>query len=147
MSNVLRKHKPSAHRLVGYLAAGFALWVLAGCGGGASGGPVKTVTQQQTMNQLTIALEAPERPQLLAEQEVLVTLTDARGVPVEGAEVWLALIMPTMQMSSNEPDAAPAGNGRYRAKAIFTMSGIWNLEVHATVHGQEHVVTFRAQTS
>ncbi|HEX9439255.1 MAG TPA: FixH family protein, partial [Roseiflexaceae bacterium] len=132
MSNVLRKHTPSAHRWVGYLAVACALLVLAGCGGGASGGPVKTVTQQQTTNQLTIALEAPERPQLLAEQEVLVTLTDARGVPVEGAEVWLALIMPTMQMSSNEPDAAPAGNGRYRAKAIFTMSGIWNLEVHAT---------------
>jgi nitrogen fixation protein FixH len=115
------------------------------CGGSSS--PRKTITQRQTVGQLIVALETPEQAQLLTEQEVLVTLNDAQGKPLDGAEVWLALIMPTMQMSPNEPDAIAEGNGRYRAKAIFTMAGTWNLEVHATVLGQEHVASFRAQTS
>jgi nitrogen fixation protein FixH len=136
-------HQPRQWRLA--VVCVVALLVVSGCGG-ASGTPGKTVTQQQHVGQLTIALEAPERPQLLAEQPVVVTLTDAGGKPVDGAAVWLALIMPTMQMSPNEPDAVPSGNGRYQAKAIFTMSGTWSLEVHATVRGQEHVATFHAQT-
>ena len=147
MAEALRKLMSSAYRWVIQLAAVFVLLGMTGCGGGANRGFVKIATQQQTVNQLTIALEMPERPQLLAEQELLIRLTDVRGAPVDGAEVWLGLIMPSHQMSPNEPDAMPAGNGRYRAKAIFTMAGTWNLEVHATVQGQEHVVTFHAQTS
>ncbi len=119
---------------------------LSSCGRTTSA-PNKTITQRQSMQQLTIALETPERPALLTEQELLVTLTDPNGKPVDGAEVWLGLIMPTMQMSPNEPDATPGGNGQYRVKAIFTMAGTWSLEVHATVQGQEYVATFRAQTA
>src|SRR5207249_508721 len=57
MPEALRNYIPSAHRRVVYLAAVFALLILTGCGGGTSGGSVKTVTQQQTVNQLTIAIE------------------------------------------------------------------------------------------
>ena len=121
-----------------------ALLSLSGCGGSSGTGPVKTITQRQTVDQLTIVIEAPERPQLLTEQEVLVTLTDPQGQPVEGAEVWLALVMPTMQHSPNEPGAVPAGQGRYKVRALFTMAGNWNIEVHATVRGQEYVATFHA---
>jgi nitrogen fixation protein FixH len=123
-----------------------ALLSLSGCGGSSGTTPVKTIAQRQAVDQLIIALEVPERPQLLAEQEVLVTLTDPNGRPVEGGQVWLALIMPTMQMSPNEPDATAEGHGRYRAKVLFTMSGTWQLEVHATVQGQEHIATFHAST-
>lgn len=129
--------------------AGRALLVaalLSGCGGTTSG-PVTTVTQRQTVDQVTIALEIPERAQVLTEQEVVVGLTDAQGQPIDGAEVWLALIMPSHQMSPNEPEATAVGNGRYRATALFTMTGTWNLEVHATVRGQEYVTTFRAATT
>jgi hypothetical protein len=121
------------------------LSLLSGCGESA-GGPTKMITRQQEVGSLTIALEAPEQPQLLAEQDVIVTLIDHGGQPIDDAEVWLALIMPTMAMQPNEPDAVPAGNGRYHATAIFTMSGTWNLEVHATVQGREHVALFHVQT-
>jgi len=82
--------------------------------------------------------------------KVLALLTAAtRGekLTVEQAEVWLALVMPTMQMSPNEPDAVPAGGGQYRANVIFTMSGTWNLEVHTVVRGQEYIAIFHTQTS
>jgi len=114
---------------------------LSGCGGtGSATG--KLVTQKQLVDQLTIALEAPERPPLLAEQELVIELTDRAGQPVDGAEVWLALVMPTMQHSPNEPDAVAAGSGRYKANALFTMVGTWNIEIHAMVRGQEYVATF-----
>ena len=122
-----------------------ALLGLNGCGGEASG-PVKTTIQRQAVDHLTIALELPAQPQLLTEQDVVVTLTDADGAAVDGAAVWLGLVMPSHEMSPNEPDAAPAGNGHYRAKALFTMSGAWTVEVHATVQGQEYIATFRTQT-
>ena len=124
------------------LAITVVLLVLSGCGSTAGSGTGQTVTQKQVVDHLVIALEAPEKPQLLTEQELVVTLTDPAGKPVDGAQVWLALVMPTMQMSPNEPDAVPAGSGRYHAKALFTMSGTWNLEVHATIQGQEYVAGF-----
>ena len=96
------------------------------------------------MDQLTIALEAPEKPPLLAEQELVIVLTDQAGQPVDGAEVWLGLVMPTMQHSPNEPDAVAAGPGRYKARALFTMVGNWNIEIHATVREKEYIATFHA---
>ncbi len=135
--------QPRAARL-GAMLMLTLLVLLSGCGGG-SAGVAKTIVQQQQIDQLMIGVEAPERAQLLTEQDVVVTLRDARG-PIDGAEVWLGLIMPTMQMSPNEPDAVAEGHGRYHAKAIFTMSGTWNLEVHATIQGQEYVAHFRTQT-
>ena len=115
---------------------------LNGCGSTGSGAG-KLVTQKQLVDQLTIALEAPERPPVLAEQELVIELTDRAGQPVDGAEVWLALVMPTMQHSPNEPDAVAAGPGRYKASALFTMVGNWNVEIHATVRGQEYIATFQ----
>src|SRR5690242_14737104 len=100
------------------LVASLALLILlSGCGGGSAGGS-KMIAQQQQIDQIVIGVEEPERAQLLTEQDVLVTLRDAHG-PIDGAEVWLGLIMPTMQMSPNEPDAVAEGQGRYHAKAIF----------------------------
>jgi len=115
--------------------------LLSACGSGG-GGSGPHITQRQMVDRLTIALERPVAPQLLVEQELLVTLTSGDGKPVDGADVWLGMLMPTMRMSPNEPDAIPAGNGRYRIRALFTMAGSWNLEVHATIQGQEHVAVF-----
>ena len=128
------------------LAVLLALLGLSGCGDTRSMAG-KLVTQKQLVDQLMIALEAPEKSPLLAEQELVIVLTDQAGRPVDGAEVWLALVMPTMQHSPNEPDAVAAGPGRYKAKALFTMAGNWNVEIHATVRGHEYIATFHAPVS
>lgn len=123
-----------------------ALALLGGCGGAAGSGPAKMFTQRQTLDQVMIAVEMPERPALLTEQTVVVSLADPNGAAIDGAEVWLALIMPTMRMSPNEPDAQPLGAGRYQAAVIFTMAGAWILKVHANVQGRERVAAFRVVT-
>jgi hypothetical protein len=128
------------HALLG-LAILLMLLGLSACGGAGSV-TGKLVTRKQLVDQLTIALEAPEKPPLLTEQELVIVLTDQAGQPVDGAEVWLALVMPTMRHSPNEPDAVAAGPGRYKASALFTMVGKWNVEIHATVRGQEYIATF-----
>ena len=125
------------------LAVLLALLGLSGCSDTRSPAG-KLVTQKQLVDQLMIALEAPEKSPVLAEQELVIVLTDQAGRPVDGAEVWLALVMPTMQHSPNEPDAVAAGPGRYKAKALFTMVGNWNIEIHATVRGQEYIAIFHA---
>jgi YtkA-like len=132
--------------LLAAVVVALALLGLSSCGGGDATGSGKTRIQQQTVDQLTIALEGPERAPLLMEQPITITLTDASGTPVDGAEVWIGVGMPTMQMRPNEPDAAATGNGRYRANVLYTMAGTWSLEVHATLHGQEYVATFHTQT-
>jgi nitrogen fixation protein FixH len=126
------------------ISLALALMLLSGCGGATSRATRATVTQKQLVDQLVITLEAPAKPRLLAEENLIVTLTDAAGKPVEGAQVWLGLVMPTMQHSPNEPDAVSAGQGRYTIQALFTMAGNWDLEVHATVQGQEHIAIFHA---
>src|SRR4051794_22696652 len=69
------------------------LLALNGCGS-ADGPAGKLVTQKQLVDHLNIALEAPEKPPLLAEQDLVIVLTDQAGRPVDGAQVWLALVMP-----------------------------------------------------
>ena len=114
---------------------------LSACGGaGGAGG--KLVTQEQLVDQLTIALEAPEKSPLLAEQDLLIVLNDQACHPIDGAHVKQTQKKPTMQHSPNEPDAVAAGPGRYKASALFTMVGTWNVEIHATVRGQEYIAIF-----
>jgi len=134
---------PARHWLIGLVLA-LAVLSLGGCGGSTSAATSKTVTRRQVVDQLVIAIESPEHPPLLEEQELVITLTDPAGKPVDGADVWLGLVMPTMQHSPNEPDAVSAGQGRYTVRALFTMVGNWNLEVHATVRGQEYIAVFHA---
>ncbi len=114
------------------------LLLLAACGGGRPG----YVAQQQNAGGLTITLERPQQVQVLKDYELFITLTDAQGKPVDGASIFIDMVMPTMPMGSNQPLADPLGNGQYRVKGVFTMEGDWRLTVHARVAGQEHSATF-----
>lgn len=118
--------------------AALLLALLAACGG-----PPATLRQEQTVDGLTIGLEAAERPRLNAAQELIVTLADAQGAPVDGAAVYLDLTMPAMPMGTNAPIAEPLGQGRYRAgNVVMNMTGDWEISVVAEVGGAERRAVF-----
>ncbi len=138
-------------RFIGLIC--FAL-LLAACGNSAANQSAQTVApangtvsagasvQSQTIDGLTISLEAPSEPKLLDAANFVITLTDSAGKPVEGADVYLDLLMTTMPMGTNKPVASPEGPGKYRAQGVFDMTGEWDITVHVTVAGKEHAAKF-----
>lgn len=125
------------------LCVGVWALLLVGCGTSAMQAP----TQRQTVDDLTIALAAPPQPVVNQQAVFVVTLTDAAGKPVDGADVYLDLSMGTMAMGSNTPIATAEGNGRYRAQSALDMAGDWTFTVHATVNNKDYEATFRSAVS
>lgn len=60
-----------------------------------------------------------------------VTVKDAKGAPVAGAEVELVLTMVDMDHGETKVPARPLKAGVYEAKPKFMMDGKWNIEVRA----------------
>lgn len=127
------------NRLISLLCL-LLLLALAGCA--TTTGSDGPLLQEQVVDGLTIGLEGTASPQLNASEELIVVLTDDQGQPVDGADVYIDLIMPAMPMGINRPIAEPQGNGRYRAGTAYTMVGAWELTVVATVDGVERRATF-----
>ena len=115
---------------------------LAACG---SGGRAGYISQQQTIDGITITLERPQQIAILQDFEYIVTLADATGKRVDSATVYLEQDMPTMKMGSNQPLGEPLGNGQYRLKSVLTMDGAWVLVVHANIAGKEYAASFDQQ--
>ena len=108
-----------------------ALLALAGC----AASPPAASRQEQTVDGLTIGFEAVDNARINTSQEFIVTLTDAEGRPVEGADVYLDLTMTQMPMGTNRPVAGEEGGGRYRAQAAYTMVGPWEITVFVELDG------------
>ncbi len=93
----------------GWLAALFALLLLAGCGGGTD---------------WSATLQAP--PQFALGQELPLVLTvKADGKPVTGLVVKAQLEMKKMDHGTVEVVFAEKGEGVYEAKAKLPMGGDW----------------------
>ncbi|WP_370650066.1 FixH family protein [Oscillochloris sp. ZM17-4] len=115
------------------------LTLLAACS--APSGP-PTVRQEQTVDGITIGLEAADAPKVNATQDFTITLADAKGQLIDDASVYIDLLMPAMPMGSNRPVASAAGQGRYNVQTVYTMSGTWEITVVAELDGVEHRATF-----
>ncbi len=113
------------------------LTLLAACG--AAPAPLR---EEQLVDGIMIGLEASVSPPLNTSQELLVTLADEAGRPIDGADVYLDLTMPAMPMGTNRPEAAPEGEGRYRARAAYTMAGDWEIAVIVELDDVERRAVF-----
>lgn len=99
--------------------------------------------EEQTVDGLTIGLQALESPRLNRPFELSATLADAQGRPVDGASVFFELTMPAMPMGTNTPIAEGLGDGRYRAaNVVMDMTGDWEIAVVAEVGGVERRAVF-----
>jgi nitrogen fixation protein FixH len=82
----------------------------------------------------------------MQEVTLELTLRDAQGQPMSGATVQLDLTMPGMQMPANQPQALDVGHGVYRARAIFTMAGEWQVRADVTHGSEREEFTFPLRT-
>ena len=96
----------------------------------------------QTVDGITVGLAAVASPTLNSSQELLITLTDPQGQPIDGASVYLDLTMLAMPMGTNRPEATPLGQGRYSTRTAYTMSGTWEITVVVEFDGNEHRALF-----
>lgn len=96
---------------------------------------------------VVVGLETSASPPLNTSQELIVTLFDEQGQPIDGAGVYLDLTMPAMPMGTNRPVAEPLGEGRYRARTAYTMAGDWEIIVVAEIAGAEHRAVFTRTVS
>jgi hypothetical protein len=87
-------------------------------------------TAAQRVGNLNVSLAlAPYPPSGFSKSDFDVTLTDDKGQPLADAKISLNLTMPAMWMPTNTPAAQHVGNGRYHATGLFTMRGLWRIEV------------------
>ncbi len=82
----------------------------------------------------------PSPPEPMKETVIELHLQDSDGRPVSDREVSFDLTMPAMAMPPNQPKAQPVGDGLYRAKAIFTMAGEW--QIQPRISGETNTDTF-----
>jgi Cu(I)/Ag(I) efflux system membrane fusion protein/cobalt-zinc-cadmium efflux system membrane fusion protein len=90
---------------------------------------------------LAIAFATEPDPPRNGDNTFVVTLRDAQGAPVTGAEVAVRLYMapmPSMNMPAMRADAAllHEGGGVYRGRGRVTMAGRWDVTVVAARAGQ-----------
>ncbi|MGZ9225284.1 MAG: FixH family protein [Anaerolineales bacterium] len=106
--------------------------LLAACGGG---GALADATPAKPVN---IKLETNPSPAIMGDMELVLTITDGDGNPIEGATVDVSadhIDMTGMGMSGL---ATEQGGGRYSINANFSMSGNWKLTVYVRKEGLDY---------
>jgi hypothetical protein len=81
---------------------------------------------------------------LLALHSWTVTITDAAGVPVDGAQLTLMGGMPAHGHGlPTRPVVRPLGGGRYRVDGLrFNMPGHWSVAIRVSTPAATDTVTF-----
>ncbi len=121
------------------LALALIAVALAGCG------DAPLARQKQTVDGVTIFLEAPAQIKINQEVTMFVTLVASDDRVINGATVSLDLLMPEMPMGQNRPLADGIGGGRYRVRTTYSMLGTWRTTVVAVIAGKQYRATFDQQ--
>ncbi len=98
--------------------------LLAACGSAAT--PADTTSS----GQVNIKLETNPAPAVKGDIELIFTITDASGVPIEGAKVDVNAEHPAMAGMGMSGLATEQGGGKYSIKANFSDSGDWVLTIY-----------------
>lgn len=101
--------------------------LLAACG--SSPAPAAETSSSKDVN---IALASVPSPAAVGDIELLFTVTNKDGNPIEGATVNVAAEHPAMAGMGMSGQATEQGGGKYSIKANFSDSGDWVLTVSVT---------------
>ena len=100
--------------------------LLAACGGSA---PMQESTSSKDVN---IVVASNPSPAMMGDVELMLTITDKDGNPIEGAAVNVAADHTDMSRMGMNGLATDQGGGKYSIKASFAESGNWMLTVKVT---------------
>ncbi len=106
--------------------------LLAGCGSAAT--PVETTSAEP----VNIKMETNPDPAMNGDMEVIFTLTDASGTPIEGATVDVSVEHTGMSGMDMSGLATEQGGGKYAINANFSMSGDWKMTVYVRKDGLDY---------
>ena len=118
------------HRFIFSLVAALSL-LLAACGGQVT--PATTSSKP-----VTIKLDTDPNPPHTGDTELVFTITDANGAPLEGATVDVSADHTDMSGMGMSGAATDQGDGKYSIKANFSMSGNWKLKVYVRKEGLDY---------
>lgn len=117
------------------------LLIVAGCARPSA--PATFSQIQEHGSQVATLAVHPYPPVTMRGAELLLTLCDGDGRPIRGAAVLFDLTMPDCQeMPANRPQATEAQEGVYRAPALFTMAGYWQVRVEVAAAGERKEFVF-----
>jgi len=105
--------------------------LLAACGSAATPAP----TSSKPVN---IKFETNPNPATMGDMELVLTITDANGQPIEGAKVDVSVDHTDMSGMGMSGLATDQGSGKYSIKANFVMSGNWKLTVYVRKDTLDH---------
>jgi uncharacterized lipoprotein YmbA len=100
--------------------------LLAACGGSA---PMQESTSSKEVN---IVVASNPSPAMMGDVELMLTITDKDGNPIEDAAVNVAADHTDMSGMGMSGLATDQGGGKYSIKANFDESGNWMLTVKVT---------------
>lgn len=103
--------------------------------------PENAAVQESDGLLVTFAL-TPYPPTGSQSTEFFVTLADSNGQPVSDASITLDMTMPGMWMPTNQPALEAGEPGQYSGSGIFTMRGLWRIEVIIERGGKTQSVFF-----
>ena len=115
--------------------------LLAACGGAAT--PADTALAKP----VNIAVSTNPNPAMTGDIELVFTITDADGNPIEGATVDVSADHTDMTGMGMSGPATEQGGGKYAINANFSMSGNWKLTVYVRKDGLDYKedVDFKVQ--
>lgn len=106
--------------------------LLAACGSAAT--PVDTTSSKP----VNIEVETNPAPAMMGDMEVVLTITDADGKPIEGATVDVSAEHTDMSGMDMSGVATDQGGGRYSIKSNFSMNGTWKLTLYVRKEGLDY---------
>ena len=98
--------------------------ILVACGSAAT--PAETTS----FKQVNIAVSTNPNPAMKGDMELALIITDANGIPIEGAKVDVSVDHTDMTGMGMSGLATEQGGGKYSIKANFSMSGNWTMTVY-----------------
>ncbi|MDP1546837.1 MAG: FixH family protein [Anaerolineales bacterium] len=108
--------------------------LLAACGGGATPA-ADGAAEEKPVN---IQVETSPSPAMMGDVELIFTITDANGSPIEGATVDVSVDHTDMTGMGMSGLATEQGGGKYSIKAGFSMTGNWKLTVYVRKDGLDY---------